>query len=290
MKRCPACQKTYPDDQNFCLDDGTTLVGVIGGSYDSANAPTNYSYRSGSAPTEFMQPGTPTYGAGQGRTTPPPQFMPAYPPKRSNAVLWFVLGGVVLVGGIIAAVLLVNRSPGTTTTSGTTPGASPSYSPSSTPSGTPSIPSGEWQTVNGEGFTVTMPGTPSHETQDVASAVGPLKLHMYTVSHGFEAFMTGYGEYPEAVFNLSKPDDIFNGAQNGVITNIKGEVVSQRSVTLNGNPGREVVGKSATSNLGFTIRLYVVKPKLYMQFYTQYDKDKPASADGQKFLDSLQLK
>jgi hypothetical protein len=289
MKRCPACQRTYTDDQNFCLDDGTTLREEIGGSYNSAEAPTSYPYRSSAAPTEVMQ-STPTIGgmggaAARPTSPPPPQFMQPYPQKRSNAILWFVLGGVVLIGAIIAAILLVNRSSGTTAS---TSGARPGASPSSTPSGTPNT-SLNWQTVDGEGFTVQMPGSPSHDTQTTQSAVGPIPIHLYTLSQGYEGYMAGYSQYPETLFNLSQPEDVFNGAQNGVINNIKGEVVSQRSITMNGNPGREVIGTSSSANLGFTMRLYIVKPKMFMLFYTQYGADKPVTADGKKFLDSFQL-
>jgi hypothetical protein len=291
MKRCPACQRTYTDDQNFCLDDGTTLRAEIGVSYNSADAPTSYPYRNSAAPTEVMSGSMPTSGGMGGAparpTSPPPQFMQPYPQKRSNAILWFVLGGVVLIGAIITTILLVNRSSGTTSTttsSSPRPLASPSYSPSSTPTS-----SSNWQTVDGEGFTVTMPGTPSHDTQTTQSAVGPIPIHLYTLSAGYEGYMAGYSQYPETLFNLSKPEDVFDGAQNGVINNIKGQVVSQRSITMNGNPGREVVGTSSSTNLGFTMRLYIVKPKMFMLFYTQYGADKPMSADGKKFLDSFQL-
>ncbi|HKC62792.1 MAG TPA: hypothetical protein VKB86_04110 [Pyrinomonadaceae bacterium] len=36
MKRCPACQRTYPDDSmTFCLDDGTPLLNVEPGTFDA---------------------------------------------------------------------------------------------------------------------------------------------------------------------------------------------------------------------------------------------------------------
>jgi hypothetical protein len=288
MKRCPACQRTYTDDQNFCLDDGTTLLGVIGGSYDPSEAPTNYPYRGGAAPTELMQ-GVPTSGgAGAARTTPPPpQFMTPYPQKRSKAILWFVLGGVVLIAGIITAVLLANRKSGTTTSGGYTspsPSSSPTYTPSSSSSS-----SSSWQTVNGDSFTVSMPGSPSHDTQSVPSAVGPIPIHLYTLTEGYEGYIVGYTVYPDSVFSSSQPEDLMNGAQSGAINNVQGQVTSQRSITIDGYPGREIIGTSPSKNIGFIARLYLVKPRMYMMLYTQYDKDKPASADGKKFLESLQL-
>ena len=292
MKRCPACQKTYPDEQNFCLDDGTTLIGVAPGQYDSSGAPTmNYPYGSNAAPTEVMQ-GTPTSGVGpQGYTTPPPPYPPQayvtpqpYAQKRSP-VLWIVLGVIVLAGAIVGVVLLVNRSSSTGTTySDPVSKGSPSASPSSTTS------SSSWQTVNGDGFTFSTPGSPSHDEQSLPSAVGPIPLHLYTLTQGFEGYIVGYSIYPDSVFSAASSEQLLDGAQNGAVNNVQGQVTSQRSISINGNPGREIVGTSPSKNIGFTARVYIVKPRMYMLVYTQYDKDKPMSSDGRKFLESFQLK
>ena len=292
MKRCPACQRTYTDDQNFCLDDGTTLVGAPPASpYNSSDAQTtNYPYRGNAAPTEVIQSMPTAGGGGPAYNAPPPpqQFMPSYTQKRSsNAVIWIILGAVVLIGGIVTVVLLTSRS-STTTAGGTTPGATPSYTPS-TPSSSPSIPSSSWQAVSGEGFTVSMPGSPSHDTQSVPSAVGPIPIHLYTLSAGYEGYIAGYSEYPDSVFSAAAPEDLMNGAQNGAINNIQGQVTSQRSITIDGNPGREIIGTSPSKNIGFTARVYLVKPRMYMLLYTQYDQSKPMSGDGKKFLDSFKL-
>ncbi|PYS49403.1 MAG: hypothetical protein DMF68_10235 [Acidobacteria bacterium] len=248
MKRCPACQKTYPDEQNFCLEDGTTLVGVVPGQYDSSGVPTmNYPYGSNVAPTEVIQ-GTPTSGVGpQGYTTPPPP----YPPQ---------------------------------------PYMTPQPSPSSSTSTTTNTSSSSWQTVNGDGFTFSTPSTPSHDEQSLPSAVGPIPLHLYTLSQGFEGYIVGYSIYPDSVFSAASSEQLLDGAQNGAVSNVQGEVTSQRSISINGNPGREIVGTSPSKNIGFTARVFIVKPRMYMLVYTQYDKSKPISGDGKKFLESFQLK
>lgn len=134
-----------------------------------------------------------------------------------------------------------------------------------------------------------MPGTPSKDDSTIPSAAGPLPLRMYTLTKGFEGYITGYTEYPDIVFTSTKPEQLLDGAQQGAISNVKGEVTSQRSITLNGHPGREIVGTSPTQNVGFTARVFLAKPRMYMLVYTQYDKDKPISADGTKFLDSFEI-
>jgi hypothetical protein len=293
MKRCPACQRTYPDDQNFCFDDGTTLVGAPAGSFDSSEAPTaNYPFHgSSSAPTEIMH-GAPTTSGGRPlATSPPPAFMTPYPQKKRSPVPWIVGGALVLIVGIVLAVFLGSRTSGsgttTTGTSGTSSGTTSSSSSTSTTTTTTS--SSSWEGVTGDGFTISMPGTPAKNEDTIPSAAGPLLLRMYTLTKGFEGFITGYTEYPDIVFSSAEPETLLDGAQQGAISNVKGEVTSQRAITINGHPGREIVGVSPAQNVGFTARVYLVKPRMYMLVYTQYDKSKPISADGQKFLDSFQL-
>ena len=294
MKRCPACSRTYPDDQNFCFDDGTTLVVAPIGSFGSSESPTAY-FRGGSAPTEMMH-GTPTTSGRPVQTAPPPAFvMTPYAQTRRSPVPWIVGGLLVLIVGVVAVVMLASRNSGSTGNSsgGTTPGASPtfspSYTPATTPGTTPYTSSAGWETISGDGFSVSMPGKASKNEESIPSAAGPLQIHMYTLSQGFESFITGYTEYPDMVFESAEPETLLDGAQQGAISNVKGEVTSQRPIMVAGNPGREIVGTSPGQNIGFTARVILAKPRMYMLVYTQYDKSKAISAEGQRFLDSFQI-
>lgn len=81
MKKCPVCNRTYTDEsQNFCLEDGTTLIA------DPASAS-----GFGSMPS-----------AAQSWHPNVPQNFSAPPRKKSNTALW-VLGilGVVVVVGVV---------------------------------------------------------------------------------------------------------------------------------------------------------------------------------------------
>ncbi|HEX8195278.1 MAG TPA: hypothetical protein VF571_03625 [Pyrinomonadaceae bacterium] len=94
MKRCPVCNRTYTDEtQNFCLEDGATLVA------------------SGS--------GTSGFGSTQQNQTWQPQNLTgAQPRKKSSPLLWIlgilaavvVLGGVGLFGLLIVIGILANNN------------------------------------------------------------------------------------------------------------------------------------------------------------------------------------
>lgn len=298
MKRCAACGRTYPDDQNFCLDDGTTLVNAPpAGGFDSSEAPTqNYPYRSGAAPTEIMQ-GTPTTGVNRPPYTSPPPPQPQYlqtpyaQPKRSP-LPWIIAGAAVLIIGVVAVILATRGSGSSSIASGTptpqvtsTPKTTPTVRTSPTP--TPDT-SASWQTVSGDGFSVQMPGSPEKSEQSTPSQAGPLPIVMYTLSHGYEGYIVGYSEYPDIVFRADEKD-LLDGARDGAIENVKGEVTSERQITVAGHTGREIVGTSPSSNIGFTARVFLAKPRMYMLVYTQFDKSKPISDHGKTFLDSFQI-
>jgi hypothetical protein len=234
-----------------------------------------------------MHPGQTASNRAAAATTPP--FLAIYPQKRSR--LPWVLGGLALLIICVVVIILAARSSKVSQggIGSPTPSFTPSTSPTSSTTPTPTTSNLAWQQVNGDGFTISMPGNPSKSDQTEASLAGPITIHLYTVTHGYEGFMVGNTRYPDTVFASGNSEDIMNGARNGAVSSINGEVTNEHSITLGGYSGREVTGKSPSKNLGFTIRLFVVKPQMFMILYTQFDKDKPISDDGRKYLDSFQI-
>ena len=122
MKSCPRCNKQYNDPSlNFCLDDGTPLVGGQ------------------AAETVVMQPMM---------TAPPPQHtgqptwnlaQPAQPPARksSKALLWVggILGTLALLcgGGIAGIVYLGNKLPPANSRTTSSPASTPDRRTGTTP-------------------------------------------------------------------------------------------------------------------------------------------------------------
>jgi len=81
MKRCPSCQRTYPDDTKFCLQDGTPLAAAA----PSSSFGSTFGREQG-------QPGEqpPVYQAPSGAGAPPPpnysapRVPPPAPRKRKE--------------------------------------------------------------------------------------------------------------------------------------------------------------------------------------------------------------
>lgn len=134
-----------------------------------------------------------------------------------------------------------------------------------------------------------MPGTPKASEQSQTTAVGPVQIHMYTLDNGDEGFVVGYSEYPSYVFSQKDPDALLNGARDGAVGNVKGEVLNERPMSLGNYVGREITGKSAEQGFSFTTRLYLANPRMYMLIYLRKG-DQAISDDGRKFLDSFEIK
>ena len=98
MKRCPACNRTYPDDaQNFCLDDGTPLLNVEPGTFD---APPTLRIPEPRVTDQPVQP-----------FMPPPSAPPYTQPsgtgfKITNKVLG-ISGASLLIAGIFMPIISV---------------------------------------------------------------------------------------------------------------------------------------------------------------------------------------
>ncbi|MDQ6653500.1 MAG: hypothetical protein M3Y84_12240 [Acidobacteriota bacterium] len=115
MKSCPTCKRTYTDASlNFCLEDGTPLVNEAAPVGDLSATIRYIDPRDTSAPRgeDYRQQVAAPDRQVADRVrpiTPPQQWSPqaasAAPRRKSNAV-WWVLGGIVVVG-IIGIGLLI---------------------------------------------------------------------------------------------------------------------------------------------------------------------------------------
>lgn len=101
MKQCPTCNRTYPDNQQFCIEDGTPLANV-------AETPSDYSASApytpqGSAPPP-NEPYNPNPTPAGAQWTPP---QPAQAAPRKSKLPWIIAGVVLLLVLGIGAVAIV---------------------------------------------------------------------------------------------------------------------------------------------------------------------------------------
>ena len=114
IKRCPTCHRTYPDASlNFCLEDGTPLISDA--SELDPNATVRYPTPRDTVeppPTEIYRQPAPLLNQVPEMIQPPRQWPPtATPPRKKSNAVWWILGGVAVIGiigiGLIIMILAI---------------------------------------------------------------------------------------------------------------------------------------------------------------------------------------
>src|SRR5882672_3035334 len=117
MKSCPSCNRTYTDASlNFCLEDGTPLISSAAPGLDP-NATIRYTDPRDTkpAPEAYHPPARPTYqaitpAATHGSSFGQQQLSQLAGPgvrARKTSAVWWILGGLVVLGVIIAGAAIM---------------------------------------------------------------------------------------------------------------------------------------------------------------------------------------
>jgi len=288
MKRCPACHKTYHDSQNFCLDDGATLVSVPAGPPIPASPPENVPYSRSEAATAVLH-GVPTPGY-QGQTAPPPYMMP--PPARKRSPLpWILVGGLGLVAAVVG-IILATRDSGGRANGGPVGSASPKASgkTSSAPAGSGTA----YQSTDGR-FSITLPpGFVPFKTQKTSqpSPAGPIELNILQSENPRGACVLGYSDFPEGSFVGRTEKKMLEDGRDGALKNINGTLEKQEDIKVQGKTGLAIYGTTNQEGRSIFVRFQFVldKPRAYQIGYLAYNRADLDNADVQAYFDSFQIK
>ena len=297
MKRCPVCHKTYDDTQNFCLDDGTTLLNDTAGSSSSQYPTENLPFDRSSAATEVLRDPQ-TSGYQGGATTPPPanyQVSPPPPPspympsptQKRSPLPWFIVGGLALVAAIVGIVLATRGSGETTTGVG---GSNSSGQTSSSPTT-----SGSAYTDPAGRFSITLPPgfkAFTAQKQSQPTPAGPIDLNILQSETLQGACVLGYSDFPEASFVGRSPKKMLEDGRDGALRNINATLEKQEEVTVQGKTGLDIYGSTSSEGKSIYVRFKFIldKPRAYQIGYLAYnraDLDKP---EVQAYFDSFRIK
>jgi hypothetical protein len=303
MKRCPACRKTYDDTQNFCLDDGTTLVSEAAGFSGSEFPTENLPYNRSSAPTEMLQ-GTPTTGHQGGATTPPPsnpppsnyqafstpppppQYMPS-PTRKRSPLPWIIVGVLGLVV-VVVGIILATRNTGTTTGGGgPTPSPGRTSSPPTASGSTYNDPAGRFSITLPSGF---KPFTVQKQSQPTPA--GPIDLNFLQSETLQGACVLGYSDFPEASFEGRTPKRILEDGRDGALRNINATLEKQEDITVQGKTGIDIYGSATSGGRLVYVRFQFIldKPRAYQIGYLAYNRADLDKQDVQAYFDSFRIK
>jgi hypothetical protein len=143
----------------------------------------------------------------------------------------------------------------------------------------------ELATLDGDGFSVSMPGKPTRKVQSVPTANGTFKAISYTSDSRDKAFSIGYTELPKGV----KGD--LHGAIKGGAANVGGKVRDEKQTKYQGFQARDARITGAADNKGtLFVRAILAKGRLYLlQFIGDGPNLKKAPAAYSQIIASLKI-
>jgi hypothetical protein len=155
----------------------------------------------------------------------------------------------------------------------------------------------DWYLFESSDFSVEFPHEPTTTAQLVNTAIGEMtmKITMYDASKdGDENLVYGLvtSEYPDSLIKSSTKetiDELFRRSIDGAVTNVKGTLLTEKKIELDGFPGRETRADFQNGLAIIKMRMYLVKNKMFlMQTITETSKEN--NSNSLKFLNSLKLK
>lgn len=143
-----------------------------------------------------------------------------------------------------------------------------------------------WKTYtsSSDGFSVSFPGDPSLQKNNIPTDAGSFELRAYLSEPGSAALFVGVCDYGAAVQGRD-PQSVLTGAKQGAIDNVKAHITTENKITLGTYPGVEFEADNDTMH--FSARIYLVGTTLY-QILTASPLTEPFT-DSKRFLDSFQL-
>jgi hypothetical protein len=142
--------------------------------------------------------------------------------------------------------------------------------------------------LEGDGFTVNMPGEPKRSTQTVRTAAGPVLLTAYVTEGGEEGFSMSVAKIPSSV------EGDLDGAVRGAAANVKGTAKGTRKTSYQGFPARDTRITNAQDRNGkkgtVFVRVILAKGRLFQLQFVQEGADvKTPPAAYTDFLASLKI-
>jgi hypothetical protein len=141
-------------------------------------------------------------------------------------------------------------------------------------------------------FSVVSPLSLQESSQSIDTQLGPIEVHFFMGEDANRAFMVGYSDYPQDFVDQSDPQVMLDGAVNGAVSNVNGELVSEVKIHLSDRyPGREIVVTAMVdNNQEGTLkgRLFLVNNRLY-QIMSIAPSDNLNVQEMDDFINSFEL-
>lgn len=155
-----------------------------------------------------------------------------------------------------------------------------------------------WYLFEDKDCTILFPKKVETTSQEIASELGPLTLFitMYDASEDKSDNNLVYGlftsVYPDSAIHSNKKlmlPGFYRGAIDGAVKNVKGKLLSEKTIFVNDYEGREFRVNYSDGLAIIKMRCILVKNVMYM-LQTICLTEKEENASSKKFFDSFKLK
>ena len=124
------------------------------------------------------------------------------------------------------------------------------------------------------GFEARFPANPLSSSQTIMADMGQLTLHRFehkirssSADTSDKMYMVVHTTYPEGTVhsdNAAAQPQFFRNSIDGAVSNVKGKLISEQEITIDGYPGREVVIDYRNNFALIHARYYLVENQLFM--------------------------
>ncbi|MBD2187145.1 hypothetical protein [Pseudanabaena mucicola] len=201
-------------------------------------------------------------------------------------------GLVLLASACTPTTPVTENTTTTTSTTTTTKTEQPTSSPKADQKTDTAANADGWQDYKSSTgkFSVQVPSKPQEQSQDQATDVGTIKLNMVIAEANDSGYFVGYADFPN---EISNPVDIQKGlaeSVKGSVSNLKGEVKSEKESLLGNIPCRdfEAAGKVQATDVLMKGRFCLSGKRLY-QVFTLGSAEKMVIADVDRFIASFKV-
>jgi len=132
------------------------------------------------------------------------------------------------------------------------------------------------------------------ETQSVDTEAGKISTVNYSASSEHSTYIVGASEYPQDILNAikGKEQEIFDGAQEGLLMHMRGKVTAKNNVLIDGHKARTVDFTAHVDNetLYGRLELILAEPRLFHMLYITNQQDELDGKNAKDFFSSLKIK
>jgi len=153
-----------------------------------------------------------------------------------------------------------------------------------------------FESVSGR-FSIEFPQKPDTSSQVMKSPIGQLTMYLViyepkeTPDDNF-AYIVGHTVYPDSVINSEKKsmvDGFFRSAVDGAVSNVKGKLLTEKKIELDGFPGREVTVDFQNGQAVILMKCFLVRNVMYI-LETISESGKENNTSSSHFYQSFKLK